>query len=638
MKKNKQTILIVDDLESNIDLLSEMLKTEWNIKVAMDGEKALQIANRQPYPDMILLDILMPEMDGYEVCKRLKANPVTKDIPVIFITALNKSHDQTYGLSLGAIDYITKPFNASITKARINNHLELRRLSLQYEKVFDGTSDSLVLVETDEKGLFHYLRGNKTHQEITGFNPEKLKGKTPTEIYGKEMGESLAAKYHQCLSENRSIYFEENIDTKDGERVLFTCITPIIVKGKNDCIVSSSTDITDLKKAEEEKLNLEKRLQQSHRLETIGTLAGGIAHDFNNILTPILGYAELALRSISQDTHIEEMLVEIKRSANRAKELVRQILSFNCRMENDMKLVSLQDIISSTMKFIRTSIPATINISVNLNESVGRIMADSSQINQVIVNICTNAYQAMTNEKGDILIELITFTPDEKFIEYHPSFENKEYALMKISDTGTGIPETIIDRIFEPFFTTKEVDKGTGLGLSVVHGIVKAHKGEICAESTPERGTIISVYFPVAKEVQSSSGNGIIGKNKMIKENSIIVVDDNKSVLKVISLILKKSGYKVKSFSCGKEAWSFARDNLVDFDLLISDLTMPRITGIELAKSIYDINPDFPVLILSGYGRDYSENPVGKYGIKKVLAKPIETETLIKAVKDLIRN
>ncbi len=341
----------------------------------------------------------------------------------------------------------------------------------------------------------------------------------------------------------------------------------------NDGTVSKLTifrDITNLK-------NMELHLQQSQKMESIGTLAGGIAHDFNNILFPIVGHSEMLLEDVPEDDPLRESLNEIYSGALRAKDLVQQILTFSRQENSDMKLMKMQPIIKEALKLIRSTIPATIEIKQNINPKCGIVKADPTQIHQIVMNLTTNAYHAMEKDGGVLKVAL-------KEVELKASDKiNKDiipgiYACLTVADTGKGMNKELIKKIFDPFFTTKDKGKGTGMGLSVVHGIVKKMDGSIQIHSDPESGTEFNVYFPIEK-------SSFIKQNTIIKANlpggceQILLVDDEKSIINMEKMMLERLGYKVASFANGTDALEAFRTDYDKFDAVISDLAMPNMAG-----------------------------------------------------------
>jgi PAS domain S-box-containing protein len=393
-------------------------------------------------------------------------------------------------------------------------------------------------------------------------------------------------------------------------------------------------DVTERIMAQKEHQMLESNLRRTQRLETIGTLAGGIAHDFNNILTPILGYAEMGILSPTNDEFQQEYFSEIIKAAERAKNLVAQILTFSMAQESTPGIVSVQEIIDEALKLLRPSIPTTITIEKQVDNSCRNILADPSQIHQVIVNLCINAFQAMEKSGGLLTIKLEEVTPENSLQKLLPKLQAESYVKLSISDTGTGMDESTIERIFEPFFTTKSVDKGTGLGLSVVHGIITSFKGEITVESLSEKGTTFNIYLPIINEkavkkpISDSCTKGY---------GSILFVDDEPTVLKMMTMMITKLGFKVQAVSSPLQALELFRENPERFDLMITDLTMPEMTGVELAEELHKTNPLLPVILLTGYEKDIEHTiPLNHYGICKYLKKPVKLVDMASTINDVI--
>jgi signal transduction histidine kinase len=406
-------------------------------------------------------------------------------------------------------------------------------------------------------------------------------------------------------------------------------------KGKTIAHVASHRDITELKKEEREKAEMQKRLFRSEKLETIGILAGGIAHDFNNILTPIIGYTDMVLSRLSSHDPITEDLEEILSGANRAKDLVRQILTFSQQMEMEKKPIRLQQVVEEALKLLRPIIPSTIEILKEIDVNCPMVMADSSQIHEVIVNLCTNAYQAMADGGGQITFELKAFHSDDgDDSRSHPILQEGEYVRLTVSDTGPGMTEEIKDHIFEPFFTTKKSEKGSGLGLSVVHGIIQSNGGEITVSSEPGKGAAFHVYLPVTKEIAKPQRKQIDSFPR--GHETILLIDDETSVLELLRKILNQLGYTVDARGSSVDALEAFCKQPDKYDLILTDLTMPKMTGLDLAEEIRKTHPEFPIVLLTGYGNTISEN-VLKKNVSTIIGKPIDIRNLagtLRAVLD----
>ncbi len=393
-------------------------------------------------------------------------------------------------------------------------------------------------------------------------------------------------------------------------------------------------DITDRKVEEEKKRQLESSLRKSQRLETIGTLAGGIAHDFNNILTPILGYAELGALALSKTEPLYDYFTEIKRAAERASNMISQILTFSRAQESSPVVMRLQTVITEAMKLLRPSIPSSITIIRRIDPSCSNILADPSQMHQVILNLCTNAFQAMELDGGIMTIALRELMPDEHLLGLVPKLQRKKYVELSISDTGIGMDEATMERIFEPFFSTKSVNKGTGLGLSVVHGIVANVGGEIWAESQPGKGSVFRIYLPVsAYQIKKD-----VREPEVVSGSArLLFVDDELATLKMVTVLLGRLGYHVQTANSPLEAFELFQEHPERFDLVITDLTMPEMNGLELSSRLREISPELPVILVTGYGKDIEATPLlSSSGIRTILKKPVSMITLVSAINEIV--
>jgi len=405
-------------------------------------------------------------------------------------------------------------------------------------------------------------------------------------------------------------------------------------KGEFSGIDGILFDITRRVKTQEEKDALESRLRNTQRLETIGTLAGGIAHDFNNILTPMLGYAEMGLSSLAEEDPLHDYFNEIIHAAERAKNLVGQVLTFSRAQESQPTTVHIPTIIEEALKLLRPSIPATITIQKDIDAASRNILADPSQIHQVIVNLAANAFQAMEESGGILSIKLHEMVPDRQLRRLLPTLQKVTHIHLSITDTGKGMDEATLERIFEPFFTTKSVNKGTGLGLSVVHGIITGYKGEITVESSQGKGTTFHVYLPVIEDklVAKPEVEPVQGGN-----GNILFVDDEQATVTMMKTLIPQLGFTIEPFSSPQKALERYHENPGNIDLLITDLTMPGMTGIELAAETHKLNPDLPVILITGYGKDIElTTPINRYGISRFLKKPVRRSELATTINEVI--
>lgn len=514
----------------------------------------------------------------------------------------------------------------------ISEKIKVQEKLLQLTNAIEQSPVSVII--TDKNGNIEYVNPTFTQvsgysaREVLGKNPRILKsGKNPEHVYKELWGTITNGKIWQGQLINKK---------KDG--TLFwekATISPLFDKDGNiQYFLALKEDVTERKKLEQEKENLERQLHQNQRLETIGTLAGGIAHDFNNILTPILGYAEMIKMAVKHDHSLSSKAEQIIKASLRARELVQQILTFSRQIDHQAKPVYLQNIVNEAAHLIRASIPSTIKLRKDIDKSCPPVLADPAQMHQVLMNLCTNAYQAMEKTGGELRIELKQVKIDQPSLKMHPNLRHGNYVCLTVADTGVGMDKWVLDRIFEPFFTTKGVGKGTGLGLSVVHGIIKNYKGDISVYSEKNKGTVFKVYLPVANV-------GDIKEKKVIEsipkgQEHILLVDDEPSVLELESQMLQFFGYKTTGFAESTKVLHELERNPNKYDLLITDLTMPNLTGMQLAELVRLRYPDLPIIMITGYSEELTEDIKEKFGIQAILMKPVVANELAKTVRKIL--
>ena len=391
-------------------------------------------------------------------------------------------------------------------------------------------------------------------------------------------------------------------------------------------------DITAAKRAEEEKTQLENQLRQAQKMESIGTLAGGIAHDFNNILSPIIGFTEMTAAEMPPGSQGRANLEEVLAAAQRAKEMVRHILTFSRQDAQEMKPMNIQPVVQESMKLLRSSLPSTIDIQVQLDDDAGSVMGDSTQIHQLVVNLCTNAYQAMRERGGRLTVSLAAIDGSASAQTPCRDMLPGSYVCLSVADTGHGIDSAIIDRIFEPYFTTKGPAEGTGMGLSMVHGIVKRHQGHIAVESRLGEGTVFRVYIPQMTSVHETTLNETTEFVPLGHEH-ILLVDDEPQLLAMQGQILERLGYDVTAMSSSKEALRTFLSNPEAFDLLITDQTMPNMTGAELSVDVLKRRPELPIILCTGFSEALSPEAAADMGIRHYLQKPVPLKALARTVR-----
>ncbi len=552
-----QKILIVDDKAANLFSLEQILK-ETNAKIIMadNGNDAL-IASLNHSFAIALLDVQMPGMDGYELAEFLRGEEKTKDLPIIFVSAVYSSEHHVFkGYDAGAVDFLVKPYNPKVLLSKVNVFLTLDRQKKMLE-----------------------------------------------------------------ASQNRLAGINDILEFQVQERT----------RKLNNIIHELQVEI-------EKRELAEKELIQAHKMEAIGSLAGGIAHDFNNILAAVLGYTELSMDSAPKGSPLEENLGQVYAAGLRAKDLVNQILNFARKTDEDPKLVRMDLVAKEVVKFLRSTIPTSIEIKENIL-SVSLILANPIKIHQLIMNICTNAAHAMS-DSGLLSISLgdVSITPDN-MPDMPPgkTLSPGMYQQLEISDTGCGISADIIDSIFDPFFTTKGIHEGTGMGLAMVNEIVKGCGGVISVASEVGKGTVFTILLPTTQQNQVSQPT-VDAPLLPTGTERILFVDDEQVICKVASRTLEKFGYQVTSKSCSEEAFALFDAQPDAFDLVITDMSMPRMSGDELTRKILAIRPEIPIIISTGYSRRMTASRAVEIGARTLMPKPSDKETLLATVRKVLDN
>jgi signal transduction histidine kinase/CheY-like chemotaxis protein len=381
---------------------------------------------------------------------------------------------------------------------------------------------------------------------------------------------------------------------------------------------------------------LERQLQQALKMESVGTLAGGIAHDFNNILSVMIGFSQVAKSRLSEDDPLMGDIKEILTAGDRAANLVKQILTFSRRdNKSSFKPLRVDHIAKEVLKLLRSSLPTTIKLQHNIDNKQGTILADPGQIHQVIMNLCTNAKQAIGGKYGTITLELREIEVIEPQVMAGSSLlASGPYLELMVKDTGPGMSSEVQKNIFDPFFTTKPKDQGTGLGLSVVHGIVKKHGGEISVESLLNQGTAFHVYFPIINEEASLEAEA--QEPDYGGTEHIMVVDDEVVITRVMRRMLTKMGYKITTYTDSLLAAKDFRDNPHDYDAVITDMTMPNMTGAELARELLSQRPELPIIMTTGYSEVIDKEKAARIGIMAFMLKPVKKKQLSKAIRNVL--
>ena len=498
----------------------------------------------------------------------------------------------------------------------------LRRSKEEWENTFDALSDIITIQDKDMR----ILKANRIAHEIFQVKPGELTGRYCYEVF-RQANQPCpnCPEVHtiQDQATHSAIITHKNLD-----KIFQVTSSPILdAKGDFKNLVHIARDITEQKKMEEE-------LFQAHKMEAVGTLAGGIAHDFNNILAAILGYADMAHDETTEGSLAGKYLDEVLKAGNRAKELVRQILTFSRKETEILEPLLPVPIIKEGLKLLRASLPTTIEIHEEIAPDCGMINGNPTNIHQILVNLCTNAFHAMIEESGLLTVKLTRVELEEQDVLHETGISSGFFVELLVSDTGCGMDQKTLKHIFEPYFTTKEPGKGTGMGLAVTYNIIQACGGFVKVESEPGAGSTFHVYFPAITEEPSISGE--IHKQQSFPrgDERILVVDDEKEIVGMYKASLEGLGYRVTAHCSSEKALEEFRLRPDSFDLIITDQTMPNLPGAKLAQKILQIRTDFPIILCTGYSSMITKEKAWQIGIKRFIMKPVGRKELAVAVRE----
>jgi PAS domain S-box-containing protein len=708
MEASSLKLLAIDDNRDNLTSLKAVVADvlpQAKVLTALNGPEGIALAIAED-PDVILLDIVLPGMDGFEVCRRLKGNELLWHIPVVFLTALKTDRKiRIMALEVGAEGFLAKPLDETELTAQIRAMAKIKEASkLKREEkdrlaalVAERTSEleqelarrrhveeelreansKLQLSQTATLDLLGELQDeiearkngeealreserrmrsifrvaptgigilsnrvlldvNARVCEMTGYAREELIGKSAEIFYAtqEEFNRVGTEKYSQ-IAERGTGTLETLWKKKDGTLInIILSSTPIVSKDLSKGVIFTALDITARKQAEEEREKLHAQLIQSQKMEVVGQLAGGVAHDFNNILTAIIGFGHLLVMKSEVNDPRWHYAKEIISSCEKAASITRRLLTF-CRQDiSEKSHLNLNELIASLQKMLCRLIGEDLEFHFKPSAEKLPVIADPVQIEQVLMNLATNARDAMPGG-GLFSIETALLPVDEEFVAMHGFGTPGDYAVITVSDTGTGISQETRQRIFEPFFTTKEVGRGTGLGLSVVYGILQRHEGYVRVYSDVGMGTTFQVYLPLERYREKAS-HVVPYKASEGGFETILVAEDNRELLDVIQLTLSAWGYTVIATRNGEEAVAKFRESAENIDLLLLDIIMPKKNGMDVLDETRSLRPDIKVLFMSGYPADIIKDRGQMKGEYAYISKPITPNALLRSVREVL--
>jgi len=544
----------------------------------------------------------------------------------VFETRHRRKDGTTYNAEVSAsgAEVVGKPLVFTITRditERKRAEEALKESEERFRLTFDQSPLGAAMLDFDGR----YLRVNAQLARFTGYSQEELTSMTVADTTApEEVQDTLDRIGRLGRGELSNYQVEKNFRHKDGH-IVYSRLSAQVIKdtaGRPLYLLSQVEDITETRRIEAERIRLEGQLVQAQKMEAIGTLAGGIAHDFNNMLAAMIGYAEMALMDAGKESGLRRSLEQILKGGQRAKDLVKQILAFSRQQEQERGPVKLGLLIKETIRFLRASLPTTIEIRQQVDADSGVVVADPTQVHQVIMNLAANAAHAMRAQGGVLTIGLSNVNLEAGAArDLDPDLEAGSYVRLSVADTGTGMEPGIIGRIFDPFFTTKKPGEGTGLGLSVVHGIIKSLGGGITVSSQMGRGTTFQVYLPRSEE----DGQPEIERTGLLPrgQGRVLLVDDEAALVDMGRQMLERLGYEVVALTSSLEALKLFQTQPEAFDVVVTDLTMPQMTGFTLAKEILALRPDTPVILCTGYSELVTPEQANKVGVKEYIMKPV---------------
>jgi PAS domain S-box-containing protein len=659
------TILVVDDELESLQLLTNILLAQgYQVQPADTGGLALESVQEKA-PDLILLDLRMPGLDGLEVCRRLKANSQTRHIPLMFISASDEPHERIEALKLGALDFISKPFRREELLARVRTHLELGRLRAKLEKlVAERTAEltianqqlQLDLIErelaertlreaeerfrnmADTAPVMIWVSGrdklctffNRVWLEFTGRTmEEELRDGWAASVHPEDLNR-YSETYSSSFDARRRFQMEHRLRRADGQYrwVLNTGVPRFGPEDTCAGYIGSCIDITDLKLTQEHMLATQK-------LESLGVLAAGIAHDFNNMLTSIFAEADLAFAELPSDSPGRDNLNRICAVSIRASEVLNLLMAYaGGKGEEAFEAVDLSPLIQEMLELLKVSISKKATFKTSFAIDCPPVHANPTQIRRVLMNLVTNASEAVGDNEGSIRVAttFVRIRPDSGE-EGPPSLSQGDYVLLEVSDSGCGMTEEGLARAFDPFYTTKSV--GRGLGLSAVQGIIRSHGGAIDVVSASGRGSTFRIFIPCdhARETKGPVPPAV-AEETVPRNQTVLLVEDEQTLRLAVSMALKKKGFSVLAAGDGRAAVNLFRERAHDIDVILLDLTLPALSGVEVFREMRRIRPDAKIILTSAYDREKVSDRFasGEQAVSAFIRKPYRVRELISAL------
>lgn len=623
--QRRPLILNVDDDEAGRYAMNRRLRqAEFDVIEGASGAECLNLV-KSACPDLILLDVRLPDISGFEVCRRIKADAATASIVVIHVSAsFMDDVSKVKGLEGGADGYLTEPVEAPVLIATIRAFLRIREAermvrdsARQWQSTFDAITDGVALV--DREGVV--IRWNRSLPSVIGRSGAEMEGARWDSLLPESASQS---SFHRMLESGRRETMEHTV----GESTFAVTCHPFYDETNElaggVCIVS---DIT-------RRIRLEAKLRHAQKLESIGVLAGGVAHDFNNLLTGILGNASLALQLLRPSHEAAEPLADVIRSSERAADLTRQLLAYSGKGRFLVRPVDISELVREVMPLLQASVPRNAQILLTLRQNLPRVEADPAQLKQLLMNLVINAGEAIGKDAGTIRITTGAMELDREalgqFLTEAPARPGR-HVLLEVRDTGCGMDKDIGQRIFDPFFTTKFL--GRGLGLSAAMGIVRGHRGALRVISAPGEGSTFQIVLPVSMTDDHES-SGTPGTEK--SGQTVLVVDDEPLVRNMVKTTLERCNFRVLLAASGQEALEIFAGQPDTISLVLLDLAMPGLGGESVIPRLRSIRPDVEVIISTAYDEREAMARVGGHRVRAIIQKPYTSGALAEQIRGLV--
>ncbi len=623
------TILLVDDNLPALKATTRILRQAgYLVTQAANGTDALHQV-REQRPDLVLLDVVLPDISGNEVLRQIRADPALAGVSVVMLSSQQTlPEQQAEGLDGGADGYIARPIATTELLARIRSQFRQRDLTeklRESENLFSAAfRSSPAGIAISRRSDLVNIEVNEAFLQMHEISREDIVGRSLLDA-GLIDSNSVDAMCNRLDATGSVINEEMEIRTHTGKALHVILSVKVIQLHGEACNISTLIDITERK-------NLEQRLLRAQRMESIGTLAGGIAHNLNNVLAPIIMSLDL-FKMRFPDPESRELLGIISTNAQRGADMVRQVLSFARGVEGPRTEAQPGDLIREIEKIANETFPKDIVVRTNVPAGLRPVLGDATQLHQVLLNLCVNARDAMPGG-GTLTLSAEDLAIDEDFAGMNPDAQAGQHVLVRIEDSGTGIPPDVIGKIFDPFFTTKEVGKGTGLGLSTSFAIVKSHGGFIRVESQPGKGTCFKVHLPAMTGSPRAAACEAMQAFPRGHGELILVVDDEASVRKITRLTLQNFGYRVVLASDGTDALAIYANKREEIAAVLIDMAMPVMDGPTTIQNLLKMDPDLRIIAASGLT---SENHLALgFGVRRFLPKPYTVETLLTTLQEAL--